>query len=74
MEKTNEFIGEGHYGEVYSTMDPAYVVKIIKWDGPFDDEKRIKSAEAEIEIHQSLQHVSHSPELQRYVAELTVAG
>ncbi|EHK21972.1 uncharacterized protein TRIVIDRAFT_71034 [Trichoderma virens Gv29-8] len=52
MERTNILLGEGAYGRVYEATDRAYVVKVMI----VNDEKRIKAAEAECEIHKSLRH------------------
>jgi hypothetical protein len=54
MEKTDELLGEGHYGKVYKTTNPDYVVKEIQ-----NTQKTIASAQAECLVHQSLDHVSY---------------
>jgi serine/threonine protein kinase len=55
LRKTDELLGEGHYGKVYKATDPNYVVKVIQ-----NTRKSIASAQAECLIHQSLENVSHN--------------
>lgn len=55
MEKTDELLGEGHYGKVYLTTHQDYVVKVIQ-----DNPKTVASAQAECQAHHSLEDVSHN--------------